>query len=170
MNHVLAGLQTFLRNDYELTQQVRKSDITVWEDIESIPSGVDFPFVLLKNGGVESKEIFSYQKEEFLTARIYVVNRTYRPAPDQIMDTNRGALVVAKHIVDLLEEDWNHQFALVGFYTGSIPVQIHTIAGPFESEPFTPRGITTGTTGKSTSRIRIDARYYRYSIREVQIA
>lgn len=170
MNHLLSGIETALKNDEPLTKMVRQADIKVVGDPDVIPPGVEWPYVVIKDGGIETLQLVAFQKEEFMTGKIFVVHRSYEGTPAaQLLNEEKGAIAVSKRIIALLEDDWNHQFALSGFYLGPVPVQINRISGPFESEPFTPKG-TAGTMDRVTSRIRIDARYYRYSTREVAIA
>ena len=171
MDLVMKGLQSKLQNDSFLTSMVRKDDIRVWGgSIDEIPPGAEWPYIIIKDGGIETPGQRSFQKEELLTGEIYICTRDYSPtgAP-QLLDENKGAIPLARHIIDLLEDDWNHQWALVGHYGGRIPISINRINSPLKSESFTPKGATSNM-DRITSRILVAARYYRYSTRSVAVA
>lgn len=170
MNYVLNGIETLLRNNTQITRFVHADDIHVWSDINLVPSGSSWPYIVIKDSDSPTNFLMG-QTEEFLNVKIYVCHKSYkkRGAAELLASPNDGTVMwLVKQIKDVLAADMDRQFALEGFYLGDTPIQCLGVEDEPESEPFTPRGVTV-TTEWSTSRKRINAHYYRYSVREVAV-
>jgi hypothetical protein len=166
MNEALIyAVKTKLAATAAITQLV-KNAIHIVSDPNIVPPGTLWPYIAIKDGGIEPLDSFGGQVEEMLKVHIYICHRSHAAQPaGQLYGVNAIA-PISEAIKTALRADFNTQFALSGFYTDSVPIQLKAVTDirdNDESETFTPKG-ETGATDRITSRLRIDAAYYRYSI------
>lgn len=173
MNYVLSGVETLLRNNERLTRFIKPANINVWSDIDLVPSGSSWPYVIITDADSPTRDLPGGQREEYLNVAIYICERSFKKqgaAQSMASDSDGSIFWIVRTIKDLLHLDITRQFALEGSYLGPNPIQCLGVSDEPKSQPFTPKGVTTQTVEWSTTRKRIDARYYRYSILEVAIA
>lgn len=172
MNDILTGVATKLRTSEAIMRFVKSpQNILVWSDVDLVPPGAMWPYILIKDGDSPTVYLRSGQREEFLNVEVYICHRSYqKQGAAQLLQGGEdgGVLWLSQTIQNLLDADVWTQWALKGFYLGQIPIQCLSVSAEPRSEPFTPRG-TTVSTEWSTSRKRIEAKYYRYSVREMAV-